>query len=284
MCNVSVEMLFTTLLPWVIVFYMQRVENGVNSSFKKNISQSLHEDLRDLCVSSIINLKKVKLVDANGEYPVKNWLMKFYLYENNNNSNENHFTFPRNHTVITIRNNEMEKKHLNLRLCDGDDQLLLYKLEVTHYVSRSKRSDRLKNNLEQSWSSDMFEQKFTDERGLEISVKVPRGVKTNGSHRHHPHHSSRDEEFDLKDDERTMQTELINSTTTTTTEVTTEATTLTTSYPLSETCQQYKMMVESVIIWSYNQLEKLKTGEIEGTGCLSKMSVKTYNVHPIKND
>ncbi|CAF4946893.1 unnamed protein product [Pieris macdunnoughi] len=159
------------------------------------------------------------------------------------------------------------KKQLNLSLCDSHNRLLLYKLEITHFVkSRSKQSRKVTNNLEQSWSSDMFEQKFTDERGLEITVKVPRGHRTNSSHRHH---GSRGEEIDNESAKRVTLMEMVNSSTITST----------TSYPLSESCQQFKMTLEGVIYWSYDQLDKLKTGEINGTGCLSKIPIRSEVEH-----
>lgn len=257
-------MLFTSLLPWVIVFSIQRDEDGVYSTFEKSISQSIDVDLRDLCVSNNnFILKKVKLLNLNGDHFVKNWLMKFYFYGYKSNA-----SFPRNDTVITVRSNEM--KQLNLSLCDSNNRLLLYKLEITHYVkSRPKRSSKISNNLEQSWSSDMFEQKFTDERGLEITVKVPRGHRTNSSSRHH---GLKDKE--IVDDEsakRVTLMEMVNSSTTTTPSTTEVSTT---SYPLSESCQQYKMTLEGVIYWSYDQLDKLNTGQINGTNCLSKIPIR----------
>lgn len=269
-------MLLTSILPWVIVFYLSSTNE--RQILQKNISRSTNEELHDLCTSRFYNLKKVKVLNTNGKKILKNWLMKFHLYID---KNENDRLSYQNHTVILRSNDGYSiRKPFNLRLCtERNNKVLLYKLEVVHYfknrVRRSSSSNET-NTLNQSWSSDIFEQKYMDEQGLEITVKVPRGgIKTGRSRQNRNHLQHRSDGLDKKTTVSSLSEAISKREdimkTTTSPPTTTDTTSTITSRPLSESCQRYKITIESVIFWASNQLDKLEKGEIVDAGCETKV-------------
>lgn len=72
-------MLFTSLLPWVVVLQNQR-ENSIEVAIR-NISRLTNVDLGDLCVDRLWNIGWVDLLDRYGNIS-RQWLIKFYVESN----------------------------------------------------------------------------------------------------------------------------------------------------------------------------------------------------------
>lgn len=160
-------MIFTNIVPWVTVLYLWR-DNGEIS--EKYVSRFIGADLEGLCKDNGYILKRIKMINMNGKHFVDDWLMKFYVESSKK--------------AVIIH--DYDDGDLNLNLCGSDRQPLLYKLEIEHFLkSRLKRSgnkkDYLKNTLNQMLPINVFDQKYTDENGLEITVKVPMGLLTPSS-------------------------------------------------------------------------------------------------------
>ncbi|CAB3251404.1 unnamed protein product [Arctia plantaginis] len=82
-------------------------------------------------------------------------------------------------TILRSIFNVDKAPEINITLRSESNTLLLYKLEITRFPHhhRSKRSGWEGSTLQQKLSSNLYEQAYRDKRGLEISVKVPRGGK-----------------------------------------------------------------------------------------------------------